>query len=119
LAILGYVGLHATQATKLPPHFSSVLQTFQVTIEIFMRANGQQLDRCLVDHTVRQQTQLISQSKLEYANTYQVTHLGLANLGIACNGLNGCVKVGFLLAVQLFDGSLKSWGDKNPHQPNW
>lgn len=95
------------------------LDTFQVTVEVFMRANGQQLDRCLVDHAVRQQTQLIGQSELEDANTYQIAHLGFANLGVTCNGLHGCVKVGFLLAVQLFDGSLESWGDKNPHQPNW
>lgn len=56
-----------------------MLQPFQITVEIFVRADCQKFDSIYVKNAIREKTQLIGHAKFINTNSRKITHFFFTN----------------------------------------
>jgi len=91
------------------------VQLLEVTVEILVWSNHQQLECALIKDSVGQQTKQALHAEFVDTHPSEVADFGCARFRLIGDGSHRFVERGFLLLVQLFDGALERGCDKNTH----
>ena len=81
--------------------------SFEVSIEILMRAHHEKFDRSLVQYAVSQQALSRTYAEPIHLNSGQIAHLSLTCLGPTCNKSHGLVERLLLRPMEFLNGTFE------------